>query len=469
LKIAFLNLPNKQQVIRRYMCSYNAPNFLFPPLELMYLVSVARNWNKAQTWIFDAIAEKMDICQLESALIRIKPDMVVFISGFEIFQEDMEAAGYLKKKLPFAKFAAFGHFPTVFAREILSKTDIDFCIMGEPEMTFSELCECLSGSFAIDRIEGLAFKDKGEVKVNAARPRILNLDNLPYPARDLLDNKLYGEPFMKRPFTLIQSARGCPFNCTYCVKSFGSKFVCRSAENIVSEIEKCASSYGIRSFRFIDDTFNANRQRAIDVSRLILDKNLNVEWTALSRADTLDAQALSIMREAGCRRLYIGIESGSQRILDLYKKGYRIDRIKESIKMVTSSGIESVGFFMVGAPGEEKDDFKKSLKFAKELNFDYVVVFKAISYPGTVLFDDFKDKVEFSLFPYMNRLKDADLDKAYGEWERKFYSSYYLRPAYIIKRIIKFLRHPVESIKGLFYLLRYILVPARKGFREDLI
>lgn len=469
MKIAFLNLPNRSQVIRRYMCSYNAPNFLFPPLELMYLASVARDWNKAQVWIFDAVAEKMDIFQLESALGRIKPDMAVFISGFEIFQEDMDAASYLKRKLPFSKFAAFGHFPTIFASEILSKTDLDFCIMGEPEMTFFELCQQLSKGLAIDRIEGLAFKDKGEVKVNAMRPRILDLDSLPYPARDIINNKLYGEPFMKRPFTLIQSARGCPFNCTYCVKSFGSKFVCRSAENIASEIEECVSSYGISNFRFIDDTFNADRQRAREVSQLILDKNLNVEWTALSRADTLDIESLRVMKAAGCRRLYIGIESGSQKILDLYKKGYKIEKIKESVRMVNASGIESVGFFMVGAPGEEEDDFRKSLKLAKELRFDYVVVFKAVSYPGTFLFDSFRDRVEFSLFPYVNRLRDIGLDRTYGEWEKKFYRRYYLRPAYIARRMIRLFRHPVESIRALFYILRHVFIPAPKRFREDLI
>jgi len=268
---------------------------------------------------------------------------------------------------------------------------------------------------------------------------------------------------------LIQSARGCPFNCSYCVKSFGKRLISRSAVNIVSEIEECINVYGMKNFRFIDDTFNASRERACEISKLILKKELKVEWTALSRADTIDTESLRLMREAGCRRLYIGIESGSQRILDLYKKGYRIDRIRESMRLVRASGIESLGFFMVGAPGEDEQDFRKSLDLAKELNFDYVVVFKAISYPGTDLFDSYRDRVEFSLFPYMNRLKDADLDKAYGEWERKFYSSYYLRPAYIIKRIVKFLRHPVESMLGLFYLLRYVVVPARKGFREDFI
>lgn len=469
MKIAFLNLPNKFQVIRRYMCSYNAPNFLFPPLELMYLASVARSWNRAEVQILDAIAHKMDIIQVESALDKIKPDMVVFISGFEIFQEDIQAAVQLKRSFPQAKFVIFGYLPTIFAEQVLTNTNMDFCVMDEPEMTFSELCHRLSNSLAIDEIEGLAFNNNGRIKINPRRSRIQNLNDLPHPARDLVDNNLYGEPFMKRPFTLIQSARGCPFNCTYCVKSFGSQFICRSAENIVAEIEECVKVHEIRTFRFIDDTFNATRPRVDKISQMILDRGLKVEWTALSRADTVEPETLKLMRQSGCRRLYVGIESGSQRILDLYKKGYRRDKLKRAVGMVNNSGIESVGFFMVGAPGENEQDFKESVKLAKESNLDYIVVFKTISYPGTTFFNQFRDQIEFSLFPYVNRLKDSTLDKRYNTWERIFYLKYYLRFTYIIKRLVKLLKNPIQSLKNLFYIARYVFFPMQKSPRTDLI
>lgn len=469
MKIAFLNLPNKSQVIRRYMCSYNAPNFLFPPLELMYLASVAKSWNKAQVWILDAIAEGMDGAQVEQTLSKIDPDLVVFMCGFEIFQEDIEIAIKLKNKFAQAKFVVFGYLASIFPFEVLAKTNLDFCLMEEPEMTFFELCQRLAQGLTLDGLEGLAFKNGAFIKVNPRRVRIQDLDQLPYPAKDLLDNNLYGEPLMKRPFTLIQTARGCPFSCTYCVRSFGSKLICRSVESIISEIEECVTTYEIKSLRFIDDTLNADRQRASKIAQMLLDRNLRIEWTALSRADTLEAKTLALMRKAGCRRLYIGIESGSQRILDLYKKGYKIDQVKEAVRLVNNSGIETVGFFMVGAPGENEKDFQASLRLAKELHFDYIVVFKAISYPGTALFNQFRDRIEFSLFPYVNRLKDLVLDEKYNQWEQLFYRDYYFRPAYILRRIMKFLQHPIQSFKGLFCILKYTLVSANRKTRPDFI
>ncbi|MFC1631055.1 B12-binding domain-containing radical SAM protein [Candidatus Omnitrophota bacterium] len=469
MKIVFLNLPNKKQVIRRYMCSYNAPNFLFPPLELMYLASATREWNQAQVWIIDAIAKKWRIKQVEQELHKIAPDLVVFLSGFEIFQEDMQAVAELQSKLASAKFAVFGYLPTLFAEQVLSKTEIDFCLMDEPEITLSELCVALAKPSGLEGIAGLAWKRAGRVVVNSRRPRIRDLDKLPFPARDLLDNDLYGEPMLSRPFTLIQSARGCPFSCTYCVRSFGAEFVSRSAENIIAEIEQCLTAHGIKNFRFIDDTFNATKDRSRQISQLILDQGWSVKWTALSRADTLDLETLKLMRRAGCRRLYIGIESGSQKILDLYRKGYQIDKIKQAVQMVHNSGMESVGFFMVGAPGENEQDLKMSIALAKQLNFDFIAVFKAVSYPGTPLFDQHQEQIEFSLFPYLNRLKDRALEQRYAAWEKRFYREYYFRPGYVARSLIRLFKNPVQSVKGLIQVSKYLLTPTKQESRQDLI
>ena len=455
VKIVFLNLPNKFRVIRRFMCSYNAPNFLFPPLELMYLSALAEKKNiKAE--LIDAIAQGLDADATLDKLKNSKPDMVLFMTGFEIFGEDMSVADFLKDKMPDTRFVAIGYYPSIFPKEVLDNSKIDAVIMGEPEMTFSCLCERLSANSGLDGVDGLAFRQGPHVVTNKARGRIEDLDSLPFPSRNLINNDLYSEPFLGRPFTTILASRGCPYTCAYCVRTYGNKLVCRSAENILVEIREVVCRFGIRNFRFLDDTFTVRKKRVIQICESMLKEGIKANWTALSRIDTLDRDTLEIMKKAGCRRLYVGIESGSQKVLDYYKKGYKADQIIENIDLINSSGIKTAGFFMVGAPVETEEDFNKTMTLAKECKLDYCTIFRTMPYPGTCFFDDMKERIEFSLFPYKNRLKDAEFEKRINDWEGRFFKEYYLRFGYIVSKAGFFIRHPLQLLYAGLYFFKHL-------------
>lgn len=455
VKIVFLNLPNKFRVIRRFMCSYNAPNFLFPPLELMYLSALAVKKNiKAE--LIDAIAQGLDTDATLRKLKDSKPDMVLFITGFEIFGEDMVTADLLKEKMPDTRFVAIGYYPSIFPKEVLDKSKIDAVIIGEPEMTFLCLCERLISDSDLDGVDGLAFRQGSDVVINKARGRIDDLDSLPFPSRDLINNDLYSEPFLGRPFTTILTSRGCPYTCTYCVRTYGNKLVCRSSENILAEIKEVVCRFGIRNFRFLDDTFTVRKKRVIEICESMLKEGIKADWTALSRIDTLDKDALKMMKKAGCKRLYVGIESGSQRVLDYYKKGYKADQIADNINLINDCGIKTAGFFMIGAPVETEEDFNKTLAMAKKCRLDYCTIFKTMPYPGTCFFNDMKEKMDFSLFPYRNRLKDAEFEKKINKWEARFFKAYYLRFGYIASKAGFFIRHPLQFLRASIYFFKHL-------------
>jgi radical SAM superfamily enzyme YgiQ (UPF0313 family) len=450
------------------MCSTHAANYLFPPQELLYLASVAKKGGH-ETLLVDAIAEKMGYAETIEALRKFEPELVATLTGFECFENDMRVVQQIKEDLPEAKTLCFGYYPTLFPMEIMQKTNIDFLILGEPELVFEGLLNELSKGIQVPRgIKGLVFWHSGRIRIRGEAQRIANLDSLPFPSHELLEQGRYGEPFLGAPYTTIQTSRGCPFQCTYCVSTYGKKLVLRSSESILAEIRFIVNELGIRNFRFIDDTFTVNKRRVMELCNAIIREKLQVNWTCLSRADTLDREMLRKMRMAGCRRLFIGIESGSQRVLDWFRKGYNAEELAGKIRAVKESNIESLGFFVVGSPVETERDLQKSVELARKSRLDYVVVSRLLAYPGTELFERMKAQIDFSLFPYKNEFRSRELEKKWLEREKAFYRAFYLRPSYILRRILAALRSPREFAANAKRLFGYLILPVGERERQDL-
>ncbi len=455
--------------MRRYSCSYNVHNFLFPPLELMYLGSIIKVWKKEEAILIDAIAEGLNLENVLKRIDSFSPDLLVFMPGFEIFSEDMESIGEIKKIFPNLKIICFGYLPSIFPQQVLRNANIDFVIMGEPEFSFSELYDCLRHKRSIGNLKGIAYKENGDIILNEGRERIEDLDQLPFPDYSLVKISSYNEFFLDKPFVLIQTTRGCPFECNYCVRTFGKKVTYRSIESVINELKKLKDYFNITTVRFIDDTFTINKERVKKICQRIIEDKIELKWSCLIRADTLDKESIQLMKEAGCVRIYIGIESGSQKILNFYRKGYKLESIKTQIKMLKDTGIEMVGFFIVGAPEESEKDFLESVQFARDVDFDYLMVLILTPYPATSLFEDLKDKIDFSLFPYINEFKNLNLKKRMIFWEKKFYRKFYFRPRYIIQKIKIFILKPKELLKNVIALWQYVFSLKNNRKRTDLI
>jgi len=441
-------------------------------MELMYLASIAKEWKQAEATLIDAIAERIDVKTVSSLIKNLKPDLLVSIIGFETFKNDIENMDFIKQNNPNLKVVAFGYYPTLFSEEIINNSDIDMLIRGEPELSFSELYDCLANKEgSIFEIDGLAFRDdNGDVFVTKPRNRIEDLDILPFPDYSLVKQERYSEPFMKKPFAVLQSGRGCPFECGYCVKTYGKELAFRTPENVLNELERLILENKTKSLRFLDDTFTVNKKRVIQICEGILRRGLEFEWSCLSRVDTLDDEMAFWLHKSGCVRVLLGVESGSQNLLDYYGKKYSVEKIKYVSGILRKRKIETVAWFVVGGSVESKSDFKKSVQLAKKMKFDFIAISRLCLYPGTPLFEGLRDNVDFYLFPYRNQFKEKRLERESIEREKAFYFSFYFNFLWVL-RIIKFMaKRPKQTILLAWSLVRFILsqkIESRE--RKDLL
>lgn len=469
-KILFLNLPNVQRVQRRYMCSYNAPNMLFPPIELLYLAAIGREWHKSEVFLIDSIAENLSIKELEYKIEQLSPNIIVTLTGFEIFEEDILLVKRLKLSFEKTKFVLFGHYATTFPEETFKYSNADFILEGEPDINFSNLLDHLEGKVLLEELCGVYFTKEHVCKIKHGEGRIKKPDILPLPAHDLLKIEAYNEPFLAKPFALIQTARGCPYACNFCVRSYGKKLGLRSPGNIIEELLLLKQVHNIKSFRIIDDTFTATPKRVIELCQLMVDNELELEWTCLSRADTLNEEMIFWMKKAGCKRVYIGVESGSESVLEAINKKIDLDSALENLKLLNKYKIETSAFFMVGHPLETEDDFIQSVDFAIKADFDYIMAFEFVCYPGTDIFTDYKDEIEFSLFPYKNQFRNNIISSTSKVRVKKFYRMFYFRPKFIFKSFSKIINNPIELISNFYKSLSFQLTfRNKKSIRNDFI
>jgi anaerobic magnesium-protoporphyrin IX monomethyl ester cyclase len=448
------------------MCSYNAPNMLLPPHELIALGGILRSYEQCTAYLIDAIAEQLTTKATIQKLTSLHPDVIISIQGFECFEEDIQSLIALKTQIPTAKIVLFGYYATLFAEEILQKTNIDLVILGEPDKIFGDLMEAFLNKVELSDVMGIAYKTDTTIIIQKGDERIIHPELLPMPAYDLLDATRYFEPFLEAPFGLIQSARGCPYSCNYCVRSFGKRLTYRTTEQIIQEIIFLKENLGIKSLRFIDDTFTVHAKRVIDICKRLIDLKMDIGWTCLSRVDTLTDEMIPWMKKAGCKRIYFGIESGSEKVLRYLNKNVNLSTALSALHKCKENGIETLGFFIVGAPVETEDDFHASVNFAIEADFDYITVSELIPYPGTEFYESVKDQINFTLFPYKNEWKDASLKERNKAREKEFYKRFYYRKKYFLKSATKVLSHPIEYLDN-FRKLSSFLVANKDNSRAD--
>ncbi len=422
------------------MCSTLNEMYLFPPHDLLALAGVAQNANHEVLFI-DSVAERIDRAKAFKKIEEFSPQLIVSIMSFELFDKDVQEVAAIKNAFPHIKYALFGHYPTHFAKDTLLHTKADVVMLGEPDHIFENLLLAWSGTEIPTNIPGTAVQtEPGNIIVNEEERRVPNPNILPMPPYEMLKIENYTEPFMEAPFGMIQSARGCPHKCNYCIHSFGTKLTALSPENVLEHILYFKKIHGIKSLRFIDDTFTAVPSRVIKICKLMIEHNVNLKWTCLSRADTLDEEMLVWMKKAGCVRLAIGVESGSQRMLDLLDKGVNIKAALESILRAKKMGFEIMTFYLVGVPGETEEDIDLSIEFAKKTS-NYIAVDTLIVYPGTPLFDKIGHLVTFSLIPYKNVFTSAEHNSIAEARKNKFYRNFYLSFGFFKRTPLKAFSH----------------------------
>ncbi|MDD5440387.1 MAG: radical SAM protein, partial [Candidatus Omnitrophica bacterium] len=450
-------------IVRRYMCSYNSPDFLFPPYELLQLAACVKAWNNAEVTVIDAIALSLSEADVIARIKTGKPDIVVSLTGIESIATDLAVIDLLKRNTPGVTFAAFGYYPTIFAEEILKKTSLDMILRNEPEESFSTYLTARMEGSDVAKVKGVALRDAAGRIIANPDERISDLDKLPFADYSLVRGKKYGEMLLGGPLGVIQSSRGCPFQCTYCITTHGRKAFFKTAGRVVEEIKNLAGQ-GIHFCRFIDDTFNVDKQRVRDICEGIIREKVKMTWSCLSRVDTLDEDVLRLMKKSGCVRVYVGIESYSQKVIDYFKKGYRCSEINDRLQLIRKAGLESAGFVIVGSPYDDYNDYTETLFGVLGSPLDFLIATKLVPYPGTPLFEKEKDKIIFELMPYRSTFMHEVSSGEVIRLEKEIYRRFYFRPRQMMRLLKVFMRSPFQSIMLLMSFVKFL---GKKADRKE--
>ena len=280
-----------------------------------------------------------------------------------------------------------GPHVSIVREKILEIDFIDFAFFGEGEYAIADFLKFYPDIDNLCNIKGLGFKHGSRNVFNGFPERIIDLDSLPYPDRELL---LYKERYLKTGSTSIMASRGCPFNCSFCasVPVWGRKTVFRSPGHIIEEINHLHDHYQVKEFTFFDDTFTAKKQNVIDFCRLLIERfgKQYFSWTCLSHVTAIDDNILQWLRMAGCKRIDLGVESGSDRILKLLHKGITTKKAEEAVALAKKHKFWVNTFFMIGLPFETLEDMRQTINFIKQVRPDSVNLCTFTPYPGTELY-----------------------------------------------------------------------------------
>ena len=362
------------------------------PLGLAYLAGKLEQGNH-QVSIMDAPAlglTSVGICKLMEErtydLIGVTMLTPMYILGVEVVKA-------IKQAFPEIKIVVGGPHPTILPREtLIENKEVDFVVIGEGEVIFLNLVDVLEKGGNTDDIPGVAYRKDDTVIINQPPEMITNLDDLPIPARHLLPMHAYhmtrSRSQSDHAFT-VSVARGCPFNCAFCCRIFGRRVRHHSVERIIEEIGILVNHYGAREINLEADTLTINKHFITSLCDGIIHSGLSkkIAWTCESRIDTVNEDMLKKMKEAGCWQISYGVETGSQRLLDLIHKDISLAQIEKTFALTKRIGISIRAFFMLGIPTETRQESLETISFAKKLDARWSQFTLLTPYPGTELYD----------------------------------------------------------------------------------
>jgi len=445
-------------------------NMIWPQVSLAQMAAMLHPDYSVE--IVDAIALRMDWKEFEDLLRRKQPKYYITQVTAPTLTNDMYGA-FLARSLG-ARTIAFGtHMTPMPIPTMEAYPALDFVLRGEPELTLRELIDTLEGRVPegrmrrlfedsdpewfplnegearawpleekLARIKGLVWRHNGEIRVNADRPFIRNLDDMPLPLHHLLPLYHYRAPLIRGPYTFIVTSRGCTAGCTYCIKhvSYQYSIRLRSPENIVEEIRQLVD-LGIRNIHMYADLFTISREQVVGLCDLLIQEGIRIRWTCNSRVDYVDREMLHKMARAGCWLISWGIESANEQILKGVRKGYRLEQAPQALRWAKEAGIKNWGYFIIGLPGETEETIRQTIEFAKSLPLDLALFHIAAPYPGTPFFFQV---VENNWFRPGTAWEEVDMDRStvldypglpaerLEYWQKRAFREWALRPGPIL-------------------------------------
>jgi len=443
------------------------PKSLAVPLGLAYLGAVLED--RYDVKILDAMAEGYENETLladgtlryglsyEKIAARIRefcPDVVGVSCLFSVqFPNAIEVCRNIKKIDKEIITIVGGSHPSALPEEVLKEKEIDFVVIGEGERSLDEILTAINTGADFAKIDGIAYRAGADIVVNQKTQYITDLDALPFPARHLLPmstyfevNRPHGSTSLKTPNTVMISSRGCPGKCVFCSihTVWGKTYRARSAENVLKEIEHLIRTYGIKEIQFGDDNLILNKERARKIFQGMITKKMHLSWNAVGGVALwrLDEELMKLMKESGCYRLSLPVESGDQYVLDaIIRKPVDLGSVRSVIALAKKYHIKTDALFVIGLPGETRKMLQNTFNYARHLPVDNINFFFATPFPGTDLLKICQEKGYLRPDFDYRHLRAGEVNIVTPEFTRQELERLVAREA-LLFRLVLFFRDP---------------------------
>ncbi len=436
-------------------------HYVVPPVGLGYLATSLRQQGFSDIAILDGQKLRLTRKTFVEILLRDKPDFVgiqVFSSGFTTARR---AAQLVRQTLPNTVVVVGGpHVTATAERALLDLPEADYGFCGEAEPGLPLLLKPGAGRSmeTLAGIPGLIYRDGDVIRTNP-RAVVQDLAALGFPAWDLMPPNTYpdspqGAIYRNYPTAPVLTSRGCPYDCTFCGSpvNMTRQYRTRPIAHVLDEVELLCRQYGVREIHIIDDMFSLQKERVMAFCDGLVERRLRISYTFPNglRLNSLDREMLLRMKETGVYAFTVGIESGSDRILQAMKKGLTADFIRRQVTLIAECGLEPSGFFILGFPGETREDMEATLRFSRSLPLVRAHFSNYLPLPGTESTRELYERGEvqpgnwdalaYYDVPYAPKgMTPSELKKL----QRKAFLRFYLRPRILLKLVleIKSLRH----------------------------
>ncbi|MFQ5900629.1 MAG: B12-binding domain-containing radical SAM protein [Thermodesulfobacteriota bacterium] len=433
-KILLLNPPGTKLYIRDYYCSkVSKADYLYQPADLLILSGIIGE--RYTPILVDAMVSGFDTERCYRKIVSLSPDAIVFLTGAVSWQEDSIFIERIKETINCPVIGTGDIFLENGEKILRDHNFLDALLL---DFTNNDIIHLISGDY--DLLENIIYRKADRIiKRSTTRKRGEGFE-IPIPKHELFTGR-YTYPFVRRlPFATVLTDYGCPYKCSFCIMGkIGFKY--RGVENVMYEL-KHIKGLGYKEVYFNDQTFGAKRDRVLAICNGMIKEGLGLGWVCWSRVDIIDEALLSTMKKAGCHTIMFGVETANDATLKAMRKGYDQRQITETFRLCKEKNVRTLATYLIGLPGEDRDDILGTLRFAIELDSDYASFNVLVPRAGT---DIRKSAVEARLIP--DDLIEMDQSGTYAVMGNEFLTSeevwelkeeafkmFYNRPSYIWKR-----------------------------------